>query len=428
MAAGGPLKPGFGCRACFGAIRLCPSTRRLFAMRRNDRLPSIKSLLRIALSLSILTSGSLAQTKFTVLYNFRGVPDAASPWAAVTLGSNDTLYGTTAGGGTGSCGGGCGTVFRLTRQANGKWTETILQDFQDDFEALLGGLVRDSSGNFFGTSTGGNLLFELTANGDWNEYPLPLGGSAAPLLDRGGKLFEASGDIFEITATSDGWMQKDIYSFHPQSGKDGTDGSAPAGSLISDGHGNLYGATEFGGNYSLCSGSSGCGTVFKLTPNPDGTWTEHVLHRFAQFQNDGQLPFAGVIMDAAGNLYGTTYEGGQYDAGTVFRLSPGSDGRWHESILHNFSGREGAASPNTGLTLDRSGNLYGVSGGTVGGAVFELTPGTDGKWTFSVLHEFTGSDGYLPQSSLTLDSRGNLYGTTLFGGKYRYGVVFELRP
>jgi len=379
-----------------------------------------------ALAVIALSNFASAQAKFVVLYNFEGSPDAGAPVSGVTLGPNNTLLGT-AGGGSG-CNGGCGTVYKLTRQSNGKWVETVIHNF-DQFVGAQGGLVRDPANNFYGSEITGDLLFEITAKGGWNEYPLPLGGSGSTLLmDKAGNMFETAGDIFEISPSSGSWAQRGIFRFHPQSGVDGTDGWAPVGSLITDGHGNLYGATEFGGNYSLCSGSAGCGTVFKLTPNQDETWTEHVLHRFAQFNYDGQLPLAGVVMDVNGNIYGTTLQGGKYQVGTVFRISRGTDGKWHETILHNFTSSQGAVLPSTSLTLDRSGNLYGVCAGRIGGAVFELSPESRGKWTFRVLHEFSGTDGYLPQSGLTLDIAGNLYGTTQFGGKNNQGVVYEVIP
>jgi uncharacterized repeat protein (TIGR03803 family) len=145
-------------------------------------------------------------------------------------------------------------------------------------------------------------------------------------------------------------------------------GQGPAGTLVSDAAGNLYGTTNGGG-----SSSCGCGVVFKLAPNPDGTWTEHVLHTFTGGIDGGNPMFAGVILDAAGNLYGTTYSGGSSDVGVVFKLAPNPDGTWTEHVLHAFLGY--GAFPVAGLLRGASGNLYGTAyGGTSHGLVFEIKP------------------------------------------------------
>ncbi len=199
------------------------------------------------------------------------------------------------------------------------------------------------------------------------------------------------------------------------------DGSEPLVGLILDAAGNLYGTT-FGG------GAFGYGAAFKLTPNADGSWTESVLHSFTS--SDGSYPYAGLIFDAAGNLYGTTEFGGGGGYGTVFKLTPNADGSWTESVLHWFHGRDGSY-PRAGLTFDAAGNLYGTTsgGGAFGyGAAFKLTPNADGSWTERVLHSFNGSDGAYPYAGLTFDAAGNLYGTTSEGGASGNGTVFKLTP
>ncbi len=152
---------------------------------------------------------------------------------------------------------------------------------------------------------------------------------------------------------------------------------------------------------------------------------------FAQFENDGQLPMAGVVMDSSGNVYGTTYEGGKYQNGIVFELSPEADDRWKESILYEFPISGHVGNPQDGLVLGPNGSLYGTAFGGSGscdwGVVYKLTPGADGPWSFSILHEFCGSDGRFPQT-LSQDKAGNLYGTTQSGGTGGYGVVFEITP
>jgi uncharacterized repeat protein (TIGR03803 family) len=213
-----------------------------------------------------------------------------------------------------------------------------------------------------------------------------------------------------------------ISSLHAFTGPDGA-GPYLAG-VILDAAGDLYGTTMVGGAY-------GDGVVFKLKPNPGGTWTENVLHSFTGA--DGALPRAGVIFDAAGNLYGTTNQGGPSNDGVVFKLAPNPDGTWAESVLHSFGGADGSA-PQSGLTFDAAGNLYGTTangGAYTGetGVVFKLAPNRDGTWTESVLYSFTGgTDGGFSFAGLIPDAAGNFYGTTTGGGAYNYGVVFKLEP
>jgi uncharacterized repeat protein (TIGR03803 family) len=228
--------------------------------------------------------------------------------------------------------------------------------------------------------------------------------------------------VILLTFTNAAWAQteKVIYSF-----TGGTDGGEPEGGVIVDAKGNLYGTTQSGG-------AGGAGTVFELTPNSDGTWTEQVIHSFVFNGADGGLPFSSLTFDSKGNLYGMTVAGGAAEGGTVFELSPGSNGVWNEQILFSFNGGSDGGSLDGGkLTLDGSGNIYGTcfSGGAYGfGVVFELTPGSNGIWTETILHSFAGgNDGSGPlNESLALDADGNVYGITSVGGPYDYGVVFEL--
>ena len=172
--------------------------------------------------------------------------------------------------------------------------------------------------------------------------------------------------------------------------------------------------------------------VFKLAPTGTGTWTESVLHSFAGGSSDGGSPYAGLIADSAGNLYGTTYGGGASGHGVVFRLAPTGTGTWTESVLYAFAGGPSdGAYPYAGLIADGAGNLYGttVEGGASGhGVVFKLAPTGTGTWTESVLYAFAGypSDGADPKAGLIADGAGNLYGTTVEGGASVNGVVFKL--
>jgi uncharacterized repeat protein (TIGR03803 family) len=216
----------------------------------------------------------------------------------------------------------------------------------------------------------------------------------------------------------------------------GKDGTFPWADLVLDAHGNLYGTTAAGGAFPES------GTVFELSPKAGGGWKETVLHNFngTVDNTDGNTPMAGLILDAVGNLYGTTYFGGAHGLGRVFELSPQKGGGWKEKALHDFNkdGTDGYG-PQAGLIFDAAGNLYGTTfiGGSGScvyygscGTVFELTPQADGTWTEKVLHSFNndGTDGYWPYAGLTLDAAGNLYGTTWAGGAQGNGTVFEITP
>jgi uncharacterized repeat protein (TIGR03803 family) len=226
----------------------------------------------------------------------------------------------------------------------------------------------------------------------------------------------------------------------------GKDGQNPYAALIFDASGNLFGTTHYGGSGTCkINGGVGCGTVFELTPKAGGGWTEKILHSFGKVE-DGQNPYDNsLIFDASGNLYGTTFGGGaestgcnDYGCGTVFELTPKAGGGWKEKILHSFNdySRDGY-NPYAGLIFDASGNLYGTTANGGGcndpyscGTVFELTPKAGGGWTEKTLHSFNDKpkDGYHPNASLIFDASDNLYGTTAEGGTYGYGTVFEVKP
>jgi uncharacterized repeat protein (TIGR03803 family) len=232
--------------------------------------------------------------------------------------------------------------------------------------------------------------------------------------------------VFELSPKhGGGWTETVIHSFG-----NGSDGTNPLGGVIFDGAGNLYGTTSAGGIH-------GGGTVFELSPKDGGGWTETVIHSFGN-GNDGVQPsYENLIFDAAGNLYGTTFEGGIHGVGTVFELSPRPSSGWTEVVLHsfNFNSSDGAG-PEAGLIFDSNGNLYGTTayGGIHDscpencGTVFELSPKTGG-WTEKILHSFgSGTDGVNPVAALILDEAGNLYSTTAQGGIHTYGTVFEMLP
>jgi uncharacterized repeat protein (TIGR03803 family) len=249
------------------------------------------------------------------------------------------------------------------------------------------------------------------------------------------------------------WNEQVLYSF--QGGAN--DGSVPAGGVVFDSQGNLYGALQHYGPGSCAPMGNACGAVFQLSPpaQKGGSWTETLIYEFqGKGSNDGELPNGGLIIDAAGNLYGVTAYGGTGDCillgvkagcGTVYELSPPQqkDGAWTETILYSFPTAKQGYLPNGDLVFDRAGNLYGATefGGGKGtscdpyyqycGAVFELSPPKTkgGEWTEKVLHAFaSGTDGANPNGGLVLDGEGNVYGTTYAGGSGDWGTVYELKP
>ncbi len=241
-----------------------------------------------------------------------------------------------------------------------------------------------------------------------------------------------SGAVFQLTLGSDGkWSETVLHYFT------GSDGWGPDGPLVADKAGNLYGTTTYGGPNG-CSGL-GCGVAFELERGSNGKWTFSVLHQFFQVAGDGAQPYAGMIFDSKGNLYGTTSHGGNTSAceggcGVVFELSPAGKGKWKETVLHTFQGKDGYE-PLGPITFDSSGNLYGTTewGGVYGsGTVFELRQ-QNGTWGEEVLHAFEGDTGGgdLPAYGLIFDASGNLYSATPFGGTegmQGWGTAFTLTP
>jgi uncharacterized repeat protein (TIGR03803 family) len=244
------------------------------------------------------------------------------------------------------------------------------------------------------------------------------------------------GTIFRLTPPSGGgpWTLSVLHNLNL------SEGDAPFAGVTLDQSGNLYGTASGGGAYQY-------GTVFELTPSSGG-WTLNVLHSFDLYGGDGADPFAGVLLDEAGSVYGTTQDGGVYGGEVVFKLKPGSNGKWSERMLHNFgrsTGHDGG-DPEAGLIWDSTGNLYGTTrwgGGhykscTVGcGVVFNLSPTSGGSWKEQPLHQFNwhpgGPDGYGPYAPVVFNAAGNLYGTTAAGGSSNgcqdgCGTVFKLAP
>lgn len=363
----------------------------------------------------MLTKGSSGSYTEGVLYSFRGgSSDGYWPAAGLILDSSGNLYGTTVLGGTGSCTysqtvASCGTVFKLTKGSGGSYTESLLHSFDggvSDGATPYSGLIMDSGGNLYGTTGYGGA-------GSCTDPAQPTG----------------CGTVFKLAPESGGsYTESLLYSFEGGA----SDGNEPVAGLIADGGGNLYGTTAIGGSQG-CNNFAGCGIVFQLAPDGNGTYTESLLYSFQGLPSDGAWPY-GLIMDSAGNLYGTTGEGGtnSYGTGTVFRLAKSSGGGYTEKLLYSFqAGSPGGFAPEAGLIMDSSGNLYGTTqeGGVKGyGAVVELAPGSSGSYSESALYSFQSgtADGALPYAALIMDSGGNLYGTTVMGGANDQGTVFEI--
>jgi len=360
--------------------------------------------LKVVYKLAPNSHGSWTES---VLYRFCSLKNCADGDAPTTLifDAAGNLYGTTQLGG----GFGDGTVFKLTPNSDGSWTESVLYSFTggaDGRQPLYGGVIFDATGNLYGTASGGG---DLACN--------------AP---------SGCGVVFKLTLNSHGsWTESVLYSF-----TGGADGQSPSDvGVIFDATGNLYGTASGGGDLA-CNAPSGCGVVFKLTPNSHGSWTESVLYSFTGGA-DGAYPASGLVFDSAGSLYGTTPSGGNLSdcingCGVVFKLTPNSDGSWTESVLHSFANHP-AANPYTGLVFDATGNLYGTTlyGGPVnGGVVFKMAAKSDGSWAYGLLHVFLGKPAKNPDGGLVLDKVGNLYGPTLgCGSGYKcQGVVFEITP
>jgi uncharacterized repeat protein (TIGR03803 family) len=411
----------------------------------------------LVLTLVVGTARAQAQS-FRVIHVFSGQDDGATPLAGLTVDAAGKFYGTTSGTGDSTN----GSVFKLASAGSG-WVVTPLNDFHQggggarpETKAVIG-----PAGNLFGvTYLGGQgdcvgngscgVVYELQPPPNvcpsflcpWRQIVLyrfndiPAAGvpESAVVFDGAGNLYGTTayggtgvcinsiglnygcGAVYKLTPSGGGWTETVIYSF-----QGGNDGQMPAGGLIFDAAGNLYGTTAIGG-------SSSAGTIFELSPSGSG-WTETILHTF--HVSDGSFPTGNLIADEFGNLYGAAEGGGANNGGTVFELSqPGS---WTYDLLYSFPRNSGASGT---LVFDSAGNLYGTtySGGAYGyGTAYKLTL-SNGSWMETDLHDFQGSDGAYPNGGLVFDSVGNLYGTAAEGGpsnEFCYGgcgTIWEITP
>lgn len=349
------------------------------------------------------------QWNYSALSNFT-FTDGIYPETPLAVSSKGYLYGTTEFGGSMNM----GSIFELKPSPTGSWAESVIYNFSAG-HAVTGtisptaqpsSLIVDSTGNLYGEAVGGG-----TKN---------------------------DGMVYKLSPQSDGgWQLTILYSF-----LGGVGGASPYGGLVMDGTGNLYGTTQYGAKGTIQGQRpTGYGLVFELSPGANGVWTEKTLYEFGGYPSDGAQSVANLNFDSAGNLYGTTSQGGNgscaiadgtlVGCGIVFELSF-EGGVWRETILHSFQdGTQDGQNPLAGLVFDKSGNLFGttVYGGSgsgqssSAGTVFELSPLAGGEWKEDLIVQFSdGQSG--PLGNLTLDASGNLYSTTENYG----GSIFELSP
>jgi uncharacterized repeat protein (TIGR03803 family) len=424
-------------------------------------------LLQCALiALLIFTASSLlAASNELVLHSFAGTDGELPSYAALVSDAAGNLYGATYYGGANTW----GAVFELQPQ-NGKWVQKVLYSFDNqsaDPYQPESNLIFDRAGNLYGTTTAGGAdgagtVFELTPNkdGSWSEKTLhsfasdaqdgstPYGGL---IFDNLGNLYGTTyyggsglcaefettvgcGIVFELTPNRDGtWSETILHTFQDNP----SDGHFSRAGLVRDGKGNLYGTTAEGGTSGTACDGGGCGTVFELTSTGNGQWIETILHNFEDNGSDGYQPITSLVLDSKGNLYGTTPYGGSNCpggyCGVAFELAL-ANGQWTETVLHTFSGAStDGLIPIAGLVLDPAGNLYGTTdeGGQIGfGTAFKLARNATGKWVLTLLHSFpaSSSDGSEPSAGLAFGKGGNLFGTAYYGGANNLGVIFSVAP
>lgn len=381
----------------------------------------------------------VAGPNFRVIHAFGQPGDGQGPTASVVFDTIGNIYGTTVGAGAYNA----GVVYELIPGAGGQWNEVILYAFGQsatDGSAPQGEVLVTKGGPVYGKASGGGsfgrgTLFELqnSAHG-WIETILhefdinDLSGRGANVVqDASGNLYSGAGGTAEFVPGASAWTDIPICL------TGGCVGTTISSRISRTNRGTIYGASGGGGPYLV-------GTVYEVVPTGNG-WQEHDLYDFGAFPQDGQIPSEGPLaVDEQGNLYGITGQGGDHECvdvgcGTVYKLTrntgSNADGPWKETILYNFKRIPAMGiQPSGNLVRDKGGNLYGVMG--AGGAacgcgtVYRLSPTQTGEWNYQVIHTFVGTDGILPNANLTFGADGNLYGTTLGGGPYGGGVVFEI--
>lgn len=394
---------------CTTLIEIFVRSRRVFAL--------------VSLSLVLMVTSGLVQAQTeTILYSFGSQSlDGMWPYAGLWMDGKGNFYGTTYEGGAV----GTGTVFKLGFAGN----ETVLHSFgtqTGDGTYTQASLVRGKKGHLYGTTFHGGAfgwgtVFKIDRRGNETvlySFGAPVGDGQSPyaslIVDKEGNLYGTTtsggvhgmGTVFELTTAG---QEIVLYSFGARSG----DGNGPFGDLVMDKQGNLYGTTNGGGSHDQ-------GTVFKLTPSG----TETVLYNLGSQAGDGEGPFSGLVIDKKGNLYGTA-SGGAHGAGVIYRVTSAGQG----TVLYSFGSQPGdGQNPYAGLVRDKDGNLYGttVVGPNGNGVLYKLTPTGE----LIVLYKFgsQSGDGLFPYGRLLMDKQGNLYGTTQMGGAHFNGTIYKVTP
>lgn len=373
----------------------------------------------LCLSISVLTLATIGLPMGAQAGTLKVIANGNSTtgsifYGSVLLGAGGKLYVTATEGGPS----GNGSVLVFTPPAAGKtaWTGAVIHKFlglPSDGKTSQAALIADKAGALYGTTTSASA--------------------------------DNQGNVFKLTPPAAGqkvWKETILYSF----GTKVHDGSQSRAPLVADAKGNLYGTTIYGGTSALCGTGTGCGTVFKLTPPAAGktAWTETVIHSFGTGAKDGRLPeLSPLILNAKGEIFGTAGNGGTFNEGVAFKLTPPAAGKtaWTETILTNFGaggvgGNDGGSVG--GLVFGKTGMLYGAlaEGGTGFGSVYQLTPPASGNgaWKQTELYGFKEFDDCNnPQPSLIIDAAGTLWGTAQNAGKVppsgvAAGCVFSIKP
>ena len=390
------------------------------------------AILRGAVTLAVLSAllivarPAQSQTE-SVLYNFTSIPDGANPYGGITF-NGGNIYGTTYNGGAN----GFGSVYQLSPNGSGGWNETVLYSFCPAGGGCVDGqnppfstLLFDSKGNIYGTTfsggaNGNGVVFQLTPSGNtWTEKVAYSFGAVPDaqnpvnglIMDKSGNIFGTAyngggggnGAVFELSPNgSGGWTEQVVYPVN-----------SLFGGIVMNSAGAIFGTTAT--------------SVFELQSNGSGGWFLTTPWAFnpSAAATQGSNPNGTVTLDAAGNIYGTTTAGGKNNLGVVYKLTLGTNGKYTERLLYSF-GANGTA-PFAGVVLDSAGNIYGTTrtGGKNGaGIVYELALNSNGTYAEKSLQPFIGENGAAPYAGLVLDSKGYLYGTTFYGGSSGFGTVF----
>jgi len=436
--------------------------------------------LALILMLAAFAFPASAEWNEKVLYSFQGGSDGQTPAGGVVFDKAGNLYGVTYEGGSTCPSPGCGTIFQLSPGSGGRWSESVLYDFNGNQGSRpFGGAIIDGNGNLYGTTgyggsgqcklfgdvVGCGVVWKLSPptqkGGQWTyavlynfqgdkDGQIPNGDLT---LDKAGNLYGATlygggygscnapyfqhcGTVFELCPPKEKggeWSETVLSSFKGVAdGEQFGDGANPNGGLLLDSGGAIYGTTYFGGNNQKNSceggvGGTGCGMVFRLVSRKGEGWKRQMLYRFQAGVNDGSNPAAGVTFGTDGKLYGTTYFGPANGFGIVFAITkPAGESQTPgtETVIYRFTDGTDGANPMSGLTFDtRGGEFYGTassgSGGSIYGDVFRLRPpaAQGERWTFDTLYGFaTKSGGGAPAAKLVSGSEGNFYSTTQAGG------------